>query len=98
MALKYFSIISKYQDTCFLCGSHKQVEIHHIYNGALRRKSTKYGLVVPLCYECHRGQHGVHNDHEKMMYLKRIGQTLFERYYPNEDFLKVFHKNYLGIL
>lgn len=91
------SIVSNY-NTCFLCGSHNKIEIHHCFNGALRKKSTKYGLVVPLCYECHRGQNGVHNNAEKMLYLKRIGQTLFERYYPNENFLEIFHKNYLGIL
>lgn len=89
------SIISNYTDTCFLCGATRNIEIHHIFNGALRKKSTEYGLVVPLCVNCHRGTNGVHNNHEKMLYLKRIGQIQFNRYYPNYDFLEIFHKNYL---
>lgn len=31
-----------------LCGSTKWIERHHIFGGALRKKSEKYGLVVDL--------------------------------------------------
>ena len=88
------SIISTY-NRCFLCGSSKHIEIHHIFNGPLRKKSTEYGLVVPLCDKCHRGDNGVHNNHEKMLFIKRIGQQMFTKYYPKLDFVEIFHKNYL---
>ena len=88
------SIISTY-NRCFLCGTSKHIEIHHIYSNGRRKMSTKYGLVVPLCDKCHRGPHGVHNDHEKMLLLRKIGQQMFIKHYPNEDFVAIFHKNYL---
>ena len=88
------SIISTY-NRCFLCGSSKHIEIHHIFSGCNRKKSTKYGLVVPLCEQCHRGTNGVHNNNEKMLFLRRIGQQMFNKYYPKLDFVKIFHKNYL---
>lgn len=88
------SIVSCYPN-CFLCGSSRHIEIHHIFGGPNRKKSTKYGLVVPLCDKCHRGQDGVHANHSKMLYLQRIGQQLFNKYYPNLDFVEIFHKNYL---
>lgn len=88
------SIVSTYH-SCFLCGSTKNIEIHHIFGGSNRKKSTEYGLIVPLCDKCHRGNQGVHFNKEKMLYLKRIGQQMFQKYYPNENFLSIFHKNYL---
>ena len=88
------SIISTY-NRCFLCGSSRHIEWHHCFNGPLRKKSTEYGLVVPLCDKCHRGDNGVHNNHEKMLFIKRIGQQMFAKYYPKLDFIKIFHKNYL---
>lgn len=88
------SIVSTY-NRCFLCGSSKHIEIHHIFNGPLRKKSTKYGLVVPLCDKCHRGPNGVHNNREKMLFIKKTGQQIFQKYYPKLDFISIFHKNYL---
>ena len=89
------SIISTYNNTCFLCGSHKHIEIHHIFSGCNRKKSTEYGLVVPLCEKCHKGTDGVHNNYEKMLYLRKIGQQMFTKYYPDLDFVSIFRKNYL---
>ena len=90
------SIVSKY-NRCFLCGSSRHIEIHHIYSGSRRKKSTEYGLVVPLCDKCHRGQFGVHNNKDKMLYLRKIGQIMFQKYYPDLDFVEIFHKNYLEV-
>ena len=39
---------------CFLCGNYEQLEEHHIFGGARRPISTKYGLTVQLCPWCHR--------------------------------------------
>ena len=91
------SIITKVMNRCYLCHSYKNIEIHHIYSGAFRKKSTRYGLVVPLCHECHQGTNGVHFNRQKMDYLRVIGQLKFEEYYPGLDFLKVFGRNYKHI-
>ena len=39
---------------CFLCGNYETLEEHHIFGGARRPISTKYGLTVHLCPWCHR--------------------------------------------
>ena len=89
------SIITSDMRTCYLCGSTRFIEIHHIYSNCNRDKSTKYGLVVPLCRECHRGSKGVHSDYSKMRYLREIGQRKFMEVYPELDFMKIFRRNYL---
>ena len=89
------SIISN-EPKCYLCGSVRWLEVHHIFNASLRNKSSKYGLVVYLCHQCHNEPPlGVHHNAERMRYLKQIGQQAFIKHYPNKDFLKEFHKNYL---
>jgi len=64
-------------------------------SGANRDKSTKYGLVVYLCKECHTGTNGVHSDYAKMEALRKIAQTQFMLVYPNYNWMGLFHKNYL---
>lgn len=89
------SIITDDMTTCYLCGSPYYIEIHHIMSNAHRTKSTRYGLVVPLCRNCHRGPNGVHSDYSKMKYLRKIAQEKFEVAYPDLDWFELFHKNYL---
>ena len=90
------SIVDGGNKRCYLCGSTHQLEVHHIYSGSNRKNSTKYGLVVTLCANCHRGVSGVHNNYDKMLYLRKVGQQAFEKEYPSLSFSKIFHKNYLG--
>jgi len=76
--------------------SEKYTEEHHIFGGANRKLSTKYGLTVRLCIYHHReGKEAVHNNHEKMMYLKALGQQAFEKKYPTLNFREIFGKNYI---
>lgn len=90
------SIITHDLKHCYLCGSSNWIEIHHIFGGSNRKHSTKYGLVVPLCHYCHNEPpNGVHFNKERMTYLRKIGQKAFEVNYPEENFLKIFHRNYL---
>ena len=53
--------------SCFLCGRNgrgDRLERHHIFGGARRPLSEKYGLVVYLCGErCHRtGEYSCHKN------------------------------------
>lgn len=90
------SIITEDMEHCFLCGSTRWIEVHHIFSGAFRKKSTEYGLVVPLCHWCHNeAPNGVHQNYERRLYLKQVGQTIFMQKYPNLDFIKLFGRNYL---
>ena len=95
------NIIHKKDGTCFLCRmegdfSEKYTEEHHIFNGANKKLSEKYGLKVQLCLYHHReGKEAVHNNHEKMMLLKALGQQAFIEHYPDIDFREIFGKNYI---
>ena len=90
-------IITSDMSRCYLCGSRDHIEIHHVFSGANRQKSTAFGCVVPLCHECHQGTNGVHNNREKMDYLRKIAQLCCENEYgwDEDDFRSVFHRNYL---
>ena len=96
MAKKAKSIIVESMDNCFVCGS-PYVEVHHIMYGTANRKlSDKYGLIVPLCQEHHRGQTGVHFKRDLDLYLKKLAQEKYNYLYGTEkSFLEVFGKNYL---
>ena len=79
------SIIRTKKGQCYLCGRYGPTEEHHIFGGANRTLSEKYGLKVHLCPECHRGNDGVHGSGLKAAglrgTLKMIGQAAFENYY-----------------
>ena len=92
----HYSIMQADTDYCWYCGRYG-TEIHHIFYGTGNRSlSTKYGLVVGLCYNHHRGNSGIHGGNKELdMKLKRAGQEAFMRHYPQDDFLAVFGRNYL---
>ena len=91
------SIIQKNKE-CFLCNTSQWLEEHHIFEGANRKLSEKYGLKVWLCHSHHNEPpNGVHHNKENMLELKRIGEKCFIEYYNKtaDDFIKIFGKNYL---
>lgn len=89
------SIVSSEKE-CFICGSTRWLELHHIFGASNRNNSTKYGLVVYLCHQCHNEPpNGVHHNRERMQWLKAQGQKRFNEVYPELDFMQIFGKNYL---
>ena len=93
MAKKLYSIITKDLEHCYLCGA-CDPQIHHIFNGVNKKKSEKYGLIMPLCMNHHIGDEGVHTIPHKMRETKEFGQRMFELYYPELNFREIFGKNY----
>ena len=88
---------------CFLCRYFYNIEnlmwleCHHVFGGANRNLSEKYGLKVYLCHSHHNESPlGVHYNSANKMLVKRIGQLAFEKQYTHEEFMKIFGKNYLG--
>jgi len=88
--------------SCWLCGRNgtaDPLDKHHIFGGAHRNKSEKYGLTVDLCHcNCHLfGKKAAHNCRETMDELHRYGQKLaMQRYgWTKEEFMLEFGKNYL---
>ena len=90
---------------CYRCGKACRTERHHIFGGANRKLSEKYGLVVHLCHECHNEPPaGAHHTKDTADWLHRIGQQAYEvkRYKEGltweearAEFMKIFGKNYL---
>ncbi len=72
---------------------------HHLFGGANRDKSEKYGLTVLLCHErCHIfGKYSAHQNGKISEYLHKYGQkkAMREQGWTKEQFMKVFSCNYL---
>ena len=86
---------------CWLCGNSgpEPLDRHHIFGGANRKKSEKYGLVVDLCHnKCHIfGPNAAHQCRETMQKLHEYGQrkAMDEQGWTTEDFIREFGRNYL---
>ena len=91
------SIISPLKRKCYMCGSMRNLETHHVmYGTANRRLSDRYGLTVTLCHYCHNEPpNGVHFNKENDLKLKRLAQISFQNEYPDKDFVEIFGENYL---
>jgi len=91
-----FSLLTDDLETCYLCGK-PATDKHHVFGGystGNRDHSEDDGLVVPLCWNCHRK---VHNQpSQQLMYsLKKQGQLAWEEAHPGESFAKRYGKNYV---
>ena len=83
-------------ERCFVCGSMRDLELHHIMHGtANRRLATRYQLTCWLCRTHHTGRFGVHSNHTLNLQLQREAQTAFERTHSHAEWMKIFGKNYL---
>lgn len=82
---------------CFISGHTSNLESHHIFGGANRKNSEKYGLKVWLTHKWHNEYpDGAHYNKNTMQYLHEVGQRAFEeKYGTREDFIKIFGRNYL---
>lgn len=82
---------------CFVCGTTRQLQLHHIFRGPYRKMADKLGLTVFLCLHCHTGSNeAVHNNRELDLHLKRLGQEHYEKVYGSrEDFRETFGRSYL---
>lgn len=83
---------------CDLCGKWASLERHHIFGGANRPLSEKYGLVVNLCHECHNEPpEGVHFNAKRMLALRRWAQKQAMEHYgwDEAEFIKIFGRSYL---
>lgn len=82
---------------CYFCKTNRNLERHHIFGGANRDKSERYGLTVILCHRHHNEPpDGVHHNSLNDKMLKSMAQSLaMIRYgWRVEDFTKIFGKNY----
>lgn len=94
--MRHHSIIQADTNYCFVCGRYG-TEIHHVLYGTGNRKlSDKYGLIVGLCYNHHRGNNGVHNGNKELdVHLKQTAQKAFIEHYSEREYFALFGRNYL---
>ncbi len=89
------SIIQKNKE-CYITKSTLGLHEHHIFYGANRKHSEKYGLKIWLIHELHNTtSKGIHFDKEFDLRIKKMAQKVFEDKYSHEEFMKIFRKNYL---
>lgn len=90
------------EQACWLCGrngSGDPLDKHHIFGGANRALSERFGLTVPLCHgRCHIfGQEAVHRNAETAQKLHEYGQrkAMQEQGWTRDEFRMIFGKNYI---
>ncbi len=95
------SIMQQDDRYCYLCGANgtcDNLHWHHVFGGANRKLSEKYGLKVRLCgQKCHEnGPDAVHKNIKINRAIQAAGQEAFEAVHgTREDFMKIFGRNYL---
>jgi hypothetical protein len=81
-----YSIITNDMDRCYIC-HRPRTDLHEVFRGRNRKQSMKYGLVVPLCRECH---YVIDNVRAESLKLEDKAKKIFIKKYGNERFLKEF--------
>ena len=89
------SILQK-DKRCFFCGKEFGLEEHHVLGGPNRKWSDKFGLTIWCCNCHHTDPHeGVQYNKERNQSVKRLAQIAFEARHSHDEWMQVFHKNYL---
>lgn len=96
------SIIQKDKTKCFICKQNAcggPLDKHHVFFGALRSKSERYGLTVYIHHnKCHIfGDMAVHKNAEINRQLQSFVQKKAMKHYgwSVEDFRREFYKSYI---
>lgn len=90
------SIVTDDMEFCIVCGRPRD-EVHHVFFGtALRKISDKHGFVVPLCWEHHQGNTGVHHNKVLAQKIKQYAQRKYEAAgHSRDEFRALIGKSYL---
>ena len=92
------SIIQPNKTHCYICkgnGGYWGLDEHHVYPGANRKLSEKYGLKVYLCHDrCHLN--GVHKYADMNRQVQRVVQKRAMQHYKwsIDDFRAIFGRSY----
>ena len=93
---KLTSVFTENMDCCIYTGSYI-VERHHIFGGSNRKKSEKYGFVVPIRPDYRpNGVNFNRKNGDIDTKLKTMAQTYYEEHIGSrEEFRKEFGKSWL---
>lgn len=88
---KHKSILTGDMTACMVCQK-PHPEVHHvIYGNSNRKWSDKYGLIVPLCAEHHRGSDlSPHFNKDFDLELKKVCTREISRGIPGVRFYEYF--------
>lgn len=89
---KRFSIMTDDFSVCYICGKKKKQDLHEAIGGSNRLKSIEWGLVIPVCRECHSE---VDINQKLKRKIQQESQLIFENKYSHELFMTEFKRNYL---
>ena len=96
MAKKLWSVLTDDMDTCMFTGS-PYIERHHVFGGANKALSEKYGYIAPLRYDLH--PNGANRGADAGLIDITLKQKCQRHYEANigtrEQFIKEFGKSYL---
>lgn len=94
---KLFSVLTDDLEHCYITGS-TDIHWHHVFFGSSnRKKSEKYGFVVPLRPDYHNmSNNGVHFNRELDLKFKRQAQEYFEEHIGSRQaFIQTFGKSWI---
>lgn len=84
---------------CFLCGSTKNLNLHHCIHGVAHRKiSDQEGLTIYLCVKHHTGsKEAVHLNPSLDLEIKQLAERVWLEKHNNNIglWMKLFRRNYL---
>lgn len=83
---------------CFVCGTTRLLERHHVFGAANRKRSERDGMTVYLCkYHHNMPPEGVHFNKKNRELLQAYAQKAWMDYYgkTKEDFLAAYGRNYV---
>lgn len=94
---KLYSVFTKDLYTCYLTKSNI-THRHHIFGGANKARSEKYGFIIPLRPDLHNmSNQGVHFNKDLDLKFKRMAQEYYEEHFgTRKQFIKEFGRNYLN--
>ena len=80
---------------CWYTGETYELHKHHIFGGANRKNSEKYGLWVWLRPDKHVGSGGVHENRSMDLELEQAAEAAVGQAHSDEEFRRIFGRNWL---
>lgn len=84
-----YSIITYNLNICYVCKKKKKDNLDEIFGGRNRQKSMQYGMVIPICFECHRE---LTDNPLKKREIQEKAKEIFIKKYSEEKFIEEFRK------
>ena len=86
-------------EPCELCGYETQLAWHHVFGGANRKHSDRWGMIAKICPTCHDAVHKnikmPFSDEKISDILKKTYQEKFEQEHSREEFMRIFGRSWL---